>query len=328
MTGISRGSGPAGMISERTLTRCSSAPNRSASPHAKRTAFSEWALKSVGASTRLMSITQRAPGAVCRLALLADQASKPLAKVPGDRSRPAGAQRASVALDHGNQLGGSAGQETLVGCVNIVAIHGPFDDCEAGRTRQFNHGVASDSLEDARVDRGSVEDSPGNDEDVVACTLGNLALVIEHERFEAAGIGALNLGKNVVQVVERLDPGVDGIRVVARRARRDDLQSMLVKFLGVEADLVGDDDDLGVSRFPGVKAQASGAPRDDDADVGVQELVDGQSVNDRPGHFFPSHGDLEKDGRGRVIKPVHMLLKSEDLARVGPNSLEDPVAVQ
>ncbi len=59
------------------------------------------ALKSVGASTLLISITQRAPRAGC-LALLADQASKPLAQVPGDRSRPARAQRASVALDHGN----------------------------------------------------------------------------------------------------------------------------------------------------------------------------------------------------------------------------------
>ena len=70
--------------------------------------------------------------------------------------------------------------------------------------------------------------------------------------------------------------------MVARGAGRDDLQAMLVKLFGVEADLIGNDDDLGVGRFARVEAQAAGAPGDDHADVGVGELVGGERLIDRP----------------------------------------------
>ena len=59
-----------------------------------------------------------------------------------------------------------------------------------------------------------------DDEDVVAGALGDLALVVEHQRFEAAGAGPLDLGEDVVEVVERLDPRVERARVVADRRRR------------------------------------------------------------------------------------------------------------
>ena len=175
---------------------------------------------------------------------------------------------------------------------------------------------------------GRVELPVLDDEDVVAGTLGDLALVVEHQGFEAAGIGPLDLGQDVVQVVERLDPRVDGVGVIARRCRRDDLQAMLVKLRGVEADLVGDDDDLRIGRLPGVEAQAAGAPGDDDADVGIRELVGGQRVDDGVGHLLAGHGDLEMDGLGRFIQPVDMLLEPEDAARVGADALEDAVAVE
>ena len=57
-------------------------------------------------------------------------------------------------------------------------------------------------------------------EDVVAGALGDLALVVEHQGFEAAGLGPLDLGQDVVEVVERLDPRIDGVGMVPRRRRR------------------------------------------------------------------------------------------------------------
>src|SRR5690606_38386458 len=107
-----------------------------------------------------------------------------------------------------------------------------------------------------------------DDEDVVAGAFGDGALVVEHQGFGAAGVGALDLGEDVVQVVERLDPGVQGRRVVADRAGGDDLQAVLVQLGRVEDDRVGDDDDLRVARLARVEPEAAGPSGDDEPDVG------------------------------------------------------------
>ena len=150
-----------------------------------------------------------------------------------------------------------------------------------GRPGQLDHGVAGDPFEDAGVDRRGVQLAAADEEDVVAGALGDLALVVEHQGFEAAGVGPLDLGQDVVQVVERLDPRVERARVVAHRAGGDDLQAVLVELGGIEADGVGDDDDLRVGRLARVEAEAAGAAGDDEADVAVGQLVDGQGLDDR-----------------------------------------------
>jgi hypothetical protein len=71
--------------------------------------------------------------------------------------------------------------------------------------------------------------------------------VVEHERFHATGLRSLDLRQDVVQVVKRLDPRIDGVRMVARGGGSNDLQSMLIKLFWVEADLIGDDDDPSTS---------------------------------------------------------------------------------
>ena len=180
-----------------------------------------------------------------------------------------GADHAPVALDDRDQLGGGPGQEALVGGEHVVTVHRPLDHRVAGRAGQLDDGIAGDSLEDSRVDRGRMNLAAMHDEDVVAGALGDLALVVEHQGFQAARLGSLDLGQDVVQVVERLDPRIDGVGMIAGRRGRDDLQAVIVQLFGIEADVVGDDDDLGVGRLARVEAQAAGAPGDDDADVGV-----------------------------------------------------------
>ena len=154
-----------------------------------------------------------------------------------------------------------------------MTVHRPLDHRVAGRAGQLDHGVAGDPFEDARVDRGRMNLAAVHDEDIVARALGDLALVVEHQGFQAAGVGPLDLGEDVVQVVERLDPRVDRVGMVAGRRGRDDLQAVVVQLFRIEADVVGDDDDLRVGRLARIETQAARAPGDDQADVGVGSLL-------------------------------------------------------
>src|SRR5215211_5385257 len=98
MTGVSIGSGPAGTTSERTCSRCSSEPSRSARPQAYRTAVSAWGLKSVGARILRIAITRRP--LLHLSAGRADQGVEALEEVSRDRPRPPRADGAAVAFDH------------------------------------------------------------------------------------------------------------------------------------------------------------------------------------------------------------------------------------
>ncbi len=133
---------------------------------------------------------------------------------------------------------------------------------------------------------GGVSSWPLRDqEDVVAGAFGHFALVVEHQGFDAAGLHPLDLGQDVVQVVQRLDARVQCGRVIAHRAGRDDLQALLVVLLGIEREVVGDDDHLRVRAQVGIEAQRALAARDDQADIAVLDLVQCQRVVDRLGHL-------------------------------------------
>ncbi len=64
------------------------------------------------------------------------------------------------------------------------------------------------------------------------------------------------------------------------------------------------------------------------ADVGVGELVVSERVDDRRGHLLAFHRDLEMNALGRFVEAIDVLLEPEDPARVGPDPLEDAVAVE
>jgi len=135
---------------------------------------------------------------------LSDQPVEAVEEIPGDRAGLAGADGPAVALDHGDHLGGGPGQEALVGGVDVVAVHGPLDDGDSGLPGKLDHGVAGDPFQDPGVDRGRDQFATFDDEDVVTSAFGDLALVVEHQSFEAAGVGPLDLGEDRVEVVQRL----------------------------------------------------------------------------------------------------------------------------
>ena len=62
---------------------------------------------------------------------------------------------------------------------------------------------------------GVQQHAVAHQEDVVARALGDFALVVEHQGFDAAGLQAFDLGQDVVEIVERLDPRVERRRMIA-----------------------------------------------------------------------------------------------------------------
>ena len=102
---------------------------------------------------------------------------------------------------------------------------------------------------------GGVSSCPADQRRFVARAFGHFAFVVEHQGLDAAGLMPFDLGQDVVQVVERLDPRVQRGRVVAQRAGGDDLQPLLIELRGIERDVVGDDDHLRIRAQVGVQAQ-------------------------------------------------------------------------
>ena len=71
---------------------------------------------------------------------------------------------------------------------------------------QLDHRLAGDAFQNAGVDRRRQQHAVADQKDVVARAFGDFALVVEHQGFDAAGLQAFDLGQNVVEIIERLDP--------------------------------------------------------------------------------------------------------------------------
>ena len=116
--------------------------------------------------------------------------------------------------------------------------------------------------------------------------------------------------------------------MVAHRAGGDDLQAVLVQLGRVEADLVGDDDDLRVGRLARVEAEAARAAGDDDADVASVSLLAATVVDDRLAissrGIGISGGSTWADSYSRST----CSLEPEDPAGVDADALEHAVAVE
>ena len=108
------------------------------------------------------------------------QLAKLLDQVAGDGPRLTVADDSAVDLDDGNHLGGRAGEEALVGDVDVVPGEPHFAYRKAALLGQFNHRVARDPLQDAGIGGGRLQDTSPHEEDIVAGTLGHFALGVEH----------------------------------------------------------------------------------------------------------------------------------------------------
>ena len=107
----------------------------------------------------------------------------------------------------------------------------------------LEHDLAGDAAQAARGDGRREEIAALEDENIVAGAFGDEALLVEHQALAGAGLVGLDLGQDVVEVIERLDLRAQRAGRDAARAAGDDVEAALVKLLGVKRDAGGDDDD-------------------------------------------------------------------------------------
>ncbi len=187
--------------------------------------------------------------------LLTREFLKPASQIQRGFARFAGSDLPTVEADNGDDFRGTARQEALVGNEDIVPGQRNFTDFVSSFAGQLHHRVSRDTFEDPGFGARRFDDTILNDEDVIARAFGDLALVVEHQGFKRAGVRAFDLGENIVEVVQLLDPRAECTRVISQRARRDQLHAVFVDLFRIERDRVGDDDDLWVAGPANVQPQ-------------------------------------------------------------------------
>src|SRR5262249_12964106 len=151
---------------------------------------------------------------------------------------------------------------------------------------------------------------------------GKFALVIEHQGLKATGLHRLDLGHDVVEVIQRLDARIERVGVIADRADRYNLHAVFVDFGRVQRNVVHDDDDLRIARFARIQAEIAGPGGDDQADVTVALIVCFDRAGNRLHHLFTMKGDFELDAPGSLIEPIDVFAQTEDLRVVNPDTFE------
>ena len=93
----------------------------------------------------------------------------------GDRAARAGADLDAVEFADGRDFGGGAGEEGLVGDVDLVARDALLHDLDAEVLADVEHGVAGDAVQRAGRQVGRVDHAVLDDEDVLARAFGDEA---------------------------------------------------------------------------------------------------------------------------------------------------------
>ncbi len=116
--------------------------------------------------------------------------------------------------------------------------------------------------------------------------------------------------------------------MVAHRSGGDDLQAVGVELLRIELDLGGNNDDLRLFAEIGVEPERARAARNHQADVAIGNLIGLAGVDHRLHHFLLGHRDFQRNGLGRIVEAVDMLIEQEHPPVVGADALEHAVAIQ
>src|SRR4029450_9466024 len=270
-----------------------------------------------------------------------DPVAVALVAAPGggreDLLQPAG-NRARVAEDpvvhlpDGHDLGGRAGEEGLVGQVQVGADEVGLADLEALALGDVDDAVAGEAGQAAGGQGRRVESAVADGEDVLARPVGHVPVGVEQDGLVIAGLDGLGLGQRGVDVLAGgLGRRRDDVGVEAPPGAELDPDPGLERLLAqVGAPRPAGDDhaDRGVER---VEADLAVAEVDERADVAGRQLVHGDQVL---GHL---DGPLEGDRRlhvgdlGAPVEPLVVGGGAEDGrpvgGGVGADALEHPPAV-
>ena len=230
-------------------------------------------------------------------------------------------------------MGGGAGHEDFIGNPQFGAVNGSLDRGNAEfALGQLHHRVAGDADEDVVVAGWGVDHAVVDDEDVFTAALGDMAVVVEHDRLvEAGGLG-FGLGQGGVDV-DAGDLGADGDRGVfcAAPGGGDDMHAAF----GVEVGAPGDQEGEEVLG-DAVQADAERVLRLVDHRADVEVLAEAGALHELDGHraeFVVAERQFHQQGVRGLAQALVVLAHAEDVellglgVPVGADALEDSGAV-
>jgi len=217
---------------------------------------------------------------------------------------------------------------TGISSAPVVARQVRFGHFQAGGLRQLDHRLPRDAVKRARRQWRREQRAVFHNEQIVAGAFGHETFGVEHDGFFAAAVVRLDLGEDVVEIIQRLDGRVERAVQVARRRHGDDVQPALVIRRRIKLDLVRDDDDGRLFATARIQAKRAHAARDDEADVTFAQLVFPARLDGGLHQFRMRQWNLKQNRFGGVEQPVNMLLELEDAAVVNADAFKNAVAVK
>ena len=85
-----------------------------------------------------------------------------------------------------------------------MTSHGDLMNLQAHLTHDFDDSHAGDAVEGTAGDGRGIDLSAFDDKHIVACAFGHVALLIEHDTLFTTSLDALDLGHDVIQVIQAL----------------------------------------------------------------------------------------------------------------------------
>ena len=149
-------------------------------------------------------LERAAPGPATRGSAPCGRAARPRTAcwiAARDLAGDARADRVVVDLADRDELGGGAAEEDLVGEVELGAREVALDDLDPEVARDLQDGLAGDAVEDRGRLRRRGDHAVLDDVDVLARPLAHVAVVVEEDRLVVAGLVALDLGQDRVEVL-------------------------------------------------------------------------------------------------------------------------------
>src|SRR3989442_999852 len=225
-------------------------------------------------------------------------------------------------------LCGGAGNERLVRGPDVVEREELLLRLEAELRGDLKDGLPRDSGKVRRCERRH-EGVVADNEDVLGARLGNIAVDVEHERFIRAVLVRLDLGHDVVQIIQGLDRRAEALGRDASVRRRDDLEAALVDLAEeIDARLRDHDDARTGLALPRIEAEIARPACDDRADVSFPDVVASARLQDDPCELLFRMRELQVDRFRTLEESVQVALELEDAAVVRADAFEDPVTVQ
>src|ERR1051326_5991956 len=251
---------------------------------------------------------------------------KPAQALSEGTGKPA-AQNAAVDFGHRSHAAEGAGDEGLIGLVDVVEGEVAEMDRDAVGMAERDDIGAGDAVEEVLAGR-SAQLAAAGEEEVGGVATGDEAVGIEHERLVGAALYGVEQRPDQVQPAVRVEPHVEHVGRGAADAGSGELQPA---HADVRARLLvlGHDDN---GRMAESVARilvwcVLGPARDHQPDVDTAlHTVGFDRASERGTNLLAAHADVERDGARAVEQAVEMRLFEQQGAVVQPQPFPHAIA--